>query len=157
MKNHALKLGARNILIIINAVIFILLSILHFYWAFGGKLWYDDVLPTSSNGLNKFNPSMTAGLIIAFGLLFLFLITIGNKGLFDRYIKRKYFRFGLLVIAMIFLIRAIGDFKFIGLFKTVKGTRFGINDTEIFSPLCLLIASVSVLIFILSKTSRIKI
>ena len=135
------------ITVVINTVIFILLSILHFYWAFGGNLWYNDVLPTSSNGLQKLNPSTTASLIIAFGLLILALITAGNQGLFDRYIKRTYFRYGTLIIAIIFLLRAIGDFKFIGFFKIVNWTRFGINDTLIFSPLCLFIALLSILIF----------
>lgn len=138
----------------INSVIFILLSVLHFYWAFGGKLWYDDVLPTSSDGLQKMNPGTTAGLIIAFGLLFFATITAGNQGLFDRYIKRTYVRYGTLSIAILFFLRAIGDFKFIGFFKTIKWTRFGINDTQIFSPLCLFIALLSVLIFIFSRNKR---
>jgi hypothetical protein len=151
MKNYAFKQSILIIPVIINTVIFILLSILHFYWAFGGKLWYDDVLPTSSNGLHKMNPSTTAGLIIAFGLLFLALITVGNQGLLDRYIKKTYFRYGTLTIAIIFLLRAIGDFRFIGFFKTVKWTRFGINDTQIFSPLCLFISLLSLLIFIFNR------
>lgn len=151
MKNYSFKQNILIIPVIINTVIFILLSILHFYWAFGGKLWYDDVLPTSSNGLHKMNPGMTAGLIIAFALLFLALITTGNQGWFDRYIKRKYFRYGTLTIAIIFFLRAIGDFRFIGFFKTVKWTKFGINDTQIFSPLCLFISLLSVLIFILNR------
>ena len=137
--------------VVINTVIFILLSSIHFYWAFGGKLWYDDVLPTSSNGLHKLTPSMAASLMIALGLLFLALITLGNQGLFDKYISRKYFRYGILIITMLFLLRAIGDFRFIGFFKTVKRTRFGINDTQIFSPLCLFISVVSLLIFVTNR------
>jgi hypothetical protein len=140
--------------VIINTVIFILLAILHFYWAFGGKLWYDDVLPTSSNGLHRFNPSTNATLVIAFGLLFMALITAGNQGLFDSYIKRTYFRFGALIIAIVFSLRAIGDFKFIGFFKRVKWTRFAINDTQIFSPLCLFISLLSVLIFIFTRSKQ---
>jgi hypothetical protein len=125
---------------------------LHFYWAFGGKLWFVDVLPTNSSGLKKINPGMAAGIIIAIVLLFLALITIGNLGLFDKYIQGKYFRYGALVIAVIFLLRAIGDFKFIGFFKKVTKTRFAINDTNIFSPLCLFIALISLIIFIISKS-----
>ncbi|MGI8580587.1 MAG: DUF3995 domain-containing protein [Chitinophagaceae bacterium] len=151
MKNYTFQRSILIIPVIINTVIFIVLSILHFYWAFGGVLWYNDVLPTSSNGLHRMNPSTTATLIIAFGLLLLALITAGNQGLFDRYIKRKYFRYGTLIIAIIFFLRAIGDFRFIGFFKTVKWTRFGINDTQIFSPLCLFIALLSVLIFISNR------
>ncbi len=137
--------------VIINTAIFLSLSILHFYWAFGGKLWYEDVLPTNSSGLRRMNPSMTAGLIVALGLIFLAFITIGNQGLFDKYVKRKYFRYGALAIAVIFFLRAIGDFKFIGFFKTVTRTKFGVNDTEIFSPLCLFIALLSSFIFMCNR------
>lgn len=95
---------------------------------------------------------MVAALIIALGLLLLALITIGNKGLFGKYSKDKYFRYGTLVIAVIFFLRAVGDYKFIGFFKTINSTRFAINDTEIFSPLCLFIALLSLIIFMLSKS-----
>ena len=151
MKNNGSKQRILIIPVLINTVIFILLSILHFYWAFGGKLWYEDVLPTSSNGLHKLNPSRTATLIIAFGMLFFALLTVGSQGWFDRYIKRRYFRYGTLIIAIIFFLRAMGDFRFIGFFKTVKETRFAINDTQIFSPLCLLIGSLSLFIVILNR------
>ncbi|MEO6870466.1 MAG: DUF3995 domain-containing protein [Ginsengibacter sp.] len=136
------------ILIVINVIIFLLLSILHFYWAFGGKLWYSDVLPTSKNGLRKINPGMIAGFVVAFGLLFFAIIILGNRGLLDKYISVKYFRYGTLIIAAIFLFRAIGDFKYIGFFKKIKGTKFAINDSVIYSPLCLFISFVSLLIFL---------
>jgi hypothetical protein len=148
MKKNTSNTRILIIPVVINTVIFIFLSILHFYWAIGGTLWYDDVLPTSSNGLNKLNPSTTASLIIAFGLLVFAFITAGNLGLFDRFIKSNYLRYGSLLIATIFMLRAIGDFKFIGFFKTVKSTRFGLNDTQIFSPLCLLISILALVIFI---------
>ena len=135
----------------INTIIFLLLSLLHFYWAFGGRLWYEDVLPTNSSGSRRLNPGLTASLVVAFGLLSFGLITIGNSGTWDKYINRNYFRFGALLISMILLLRAIGDFKFIGFFKTIKHTRFAANDTEIFSPLCVFIALVSLLIFIFNK------
>ena len=141
-----------TILIIINAIIFLLLSILHFYWAFGGKLWFVDTLPTSSSGVKKLNPGMMAGLVIAAGLLFFAIIIIGNQGLFDKYISENYFRYGTLIIAVIFLLRAIGDFKYVGFFKKIKQTKFAINDTKIYSPLCLFIAIASLLIFILSRS-----
>ncbi len=43
---------------------------------------------------------------------------------------------------------AIGNFKFIGFLKTINRTRFCNNDTQIFSPLCLFIALLSLIIFI---------
>ena len=137
--------------IIINTVIFFALSVLHFYWAFGGELWLNEVLPTNTNGTNRLNPSMTAALIVAFGLMFLALITAANQGLFDEYLKRTYFRYCALIISIIFCLRAIGEFKFVGFFKTINATKFAVNDTQIFSPLCLFIAFLSLLIFLFNK------
>jgi hypothetical protein len=140
------------IFITINTIIFLLLSLLHFYWAFGGQLWFHEVLPTNASGSMKLNPGRTSGVIIGTGLLFLALITIGNQGLFNHLINEKYFHYGALVIAIIFLLRAIGDFKFIGFFKSIKGTKFAINDTHFFSPLCLFIAVISLVIFIITRS-----
>jgi hypothetical protein len=37
-------------------------------------------------------------------------------------------------------LRAIGDFRYCGLFKTIKGTLFASRDSRIYTPLCALIA-----------------
>ena len=141
-----------TVLIAINTVIFLILSSLHFYWAFGGTLWYEDVLPTNSTGSKRMNPSVMATLIVAFGILLLVFVTLGNQGIWDGHIKGKYFRYGALLISITFFIRALGDFKFIGFFKTVKGTKFAINDIRFFSPLCVFIAVISLLIFMFNKS-----
>ena len=149
-------LSKRSVLVvpvIINTVIFILLSLIHFYWAFGGRLWYTDVLPINSQGSERLNPGTIAGLIVALALLSFAFITIGSIGLFSRYIKMIYFRYGALLIAVIFFLRAVGDFRFIGFFKTVKHTRFALNDTQFFSPLCLFISLLSLLIFVRRQNS----
>ena len=48
--------------------------------------------------------------------------------------------YGNLAIGIIMLIRAVGDFKYVGFFKKIKGTIFAQNDTHFYSPLCLLIS-----------------
>lgn len=151
MKKDSNKPYLLLVSVIINTVIFLLLAILHFYWAVGGKLWYEDVLPTNSKGTNKLHPGTVAALIVALGLLVFAFITAVNGGLFYKSANRRYFRYGVLAIAIIFLLRAIGDFRFIGFFKTVNKTRFAINDTLLFSPLCLFIALLSFLIFTTAK------
>ena len=50
------------------------------------------------------------------------------------------------IISILFFIRAIGDFKYVGFFKKVKQTTFGEMDTTYFSPLCLVISMVGILI-----------
>jgi hypothetical protein len=37
--------------------------------------------------------------------------------------------------------RAVGDFRFLGFFKRVRGTRFATLDYFLYSPICLLLAA----------------
>jgi hypothetical protein len=133
-------------LILINSIVFLFLSLLHFYWGFGGTRWFADVLPTNSTGSKRMEPGTGATFIVAFVLLLLAFVTFSN-GIPGNRIKRPYSRYGALLISILFFIRAVGDFKFVGFFKTVKATPFAVNDTRLFSPLCLLVAVISLLIF----------
>ena len=140
-----------KILVFTNTVIFSLLSLLHFYWAFGGTFWLDAVLPTNSSGVKMLTPTTPITLFVAFALFSFALTIAGNYGVFDQFINRSYFLYGTLLIAVIFLLRAVGEFEFVGVFKTVTETPFAKYDLMIFSPLCLAIAINSFLIFILSQ------
>jgi hypothetical protein len=97
-------------------------------------------------------PGVMATFMVATGLLLLAFVTIGNLGAWDNFLKRPYFRYGALFISALFFVRAIGDFKFVGFFKTVTGTRFAVNDSQLFSPLCAFIGLTSLWIFYLNKT-----
>jgi Protein of unknown function (DUF3995) len=50
-----------------------------------------------------------------------------------------------LLIGMVFVFagRAIGDFKYFGFFKSIKGTTYAIWDTRVYSPLNLLVAALA--------------
>lgn len=131
-----------QLLSIVLVVIFILLSSIHFYWAFGGTWAINAALPTDENGNKLFQPSMFASLVVAFGLLFFAFIVIihtyiflYDNSIFIILIKK----YGLKIIAFIFLFRAIGDFKYVGLFKKNKNSVFAIQDTKYFTPLCFII------------------
>src|SRR5688500_12674436 len=128
------------VLIAINTLFLLFLSCLHFYWGFGGNLWYADVLPSNSAGSKRLNPGITATFVVAFGLLFLALITIGNLGSWDKSVSRKYFTYGALLVSISLCIRAIGDFKFVGFFMTATGSRFAVNDKQLCTPFCVSIA-----------------
>lgn len=43
-------------------------------------------------------------------------------------------------LAVGLLARAVGEFKYLGFFKRVRGTKFATLDTLVYSPLCLLLA-----------------
>ena len=47
---------------------------------------------------------------------------------------------GVWGLGLVFLLRAFGNLRTFGFFKTVTGTPFAQWDTGLYSPLCLLIA-----------------
>ncbi len=44
--------------------------------------------------------------------------------------------FATVALALIFAVRAIGDFRYVGFFKHIRGSRFARMDTLCYSPLC---------------------
>jgi len=64
--------------------------------------------------------------------------TIGGRAaLFDARSWSPLFHFGAWALAVVFLLRAIGNRKTFGFFKVVQGTPFAYWDTRLYSPLCL--------------------
>jgi glucan phosphoethanolaminetransferase (alkaline phosphatase superfamily) len=125
---------------IILFLIFLFISSIHFYWAFGGKWGSDAVLPTKNDNITKvLNPSILPTLIVAFGLLGFGLFILVMSGLITFDTPMWLSKYGLWIIVSIFILRAIGDFNYVGFFKKIKQTKFGKNDTKYFSPLCLII------------------
>ena len=132
-----------------NAIIFLILSSIHFYWLLGGKWGMNSVVPTTEKTGNKgFVPSALSTFVVAMGLLLFSLIELGNTNLFSSWIELSYFRWGNLLVAFIFVARAVGDFNYVGFFKRTRNTAFARNDTYYYSPLCLFIAITSLLIVI---------
>jgi len=52
-------------------------------------------------------------------------------------------RIGVWGIALAFAARAIGERRYLGFFKRVRGTQFAQRDTRFYSPLCVLIAALA--------------
>jgi hypothetical protein len=132
-----------------NSLILLFLSALHFYWASGGKWGIAASIPTTTDGKMIFHPGVFATIVVGIGLFCFAAIMAANLGLFNLWISAKYVRSLVLLIAVIFLLRAVGDFKFVGFTKKVADTPFAINDTKIYSPLCLFIGSSSLVIVLL--------
>ncbi len=137
-------------LIVITTATLITLSVIHVYWAFGGRRGWESALPTKPDGQFLFRPGLLTTLIVAIGLLLFALIITGNYGLLDQWIGRKYIQFGTWTISFVFILRAIGDFKFVGFTKRKAPTNFADRDIKFYTPLCLAIALMSGLIASLS-------
>lgn len=133
-------------LLIINALIFILLSLLHVYWAMGGKWAAAQVLPQvpGAEGARVFMPGKGMTLVVAAGLMGFALIQIGNV---YNNLESRLLLNGLLGTGIVFGARVIGDFRYVGITKRVRDTTFARNDNRIFIPLCLYIALSNLFVF----------
>jgi hypothetical protein len=138
-----------TIAVFINTIIFIALALLHLYWAFGGKRFSEGVLPVKADNSATFQPGILPTLIVAFGLFGFAMITMSSTGIFSDWLSPKIVRYGLYAIAVIFALRTIGDFYYAGFFKKIKNTTFAQKDTQIYTPLCLIICILCLVILIL--------
>ncbi|WP_237275758.1 DUF3995 domain-containing protein [Tenacibaculum ovolyticum] len=128
-------------------LILIFLSIIHFLWSAGVKWGYKAVLPTDEENNLKLKPSKIITIIVAFLLAFsAVLYAIKAKIVTVYFVPNSIVNVGLYIVLVVFFIRSIGDFKYVGFFKKTKNTMFAKNDTKYFSPLCLFLSIIGVII-----------
>lgn len=132
-------------------LVFLFLSGIHVYWALGGRWGSKAVFPTKDEHTKPQMPGPAPTLIVAAGLLVIGLFILLKAGFLRIAIPVWLHNNGLWILAGIFILRAIGDFNYVGFFKKIKHTLFGQHDTKYYAPLCLLLG---ILIIILQlKTS----
>ncbi|WMJ73663.1 DUF3995 domain-containing protein [Cytophagaceae bacterium ABcell3] len=128
------------IIAVILCLVFLFLASLHIYWAVGGKWGSDAVLPTKDNRTKAIMPGPLPTFAVAFGLLcfgFIILNSVFELGVQFPLWLDVIFRKSIWGIVVIFLLRAVGDFRYVGFYKKYKNTPFGKMDTKYYSPLCL--------------------
>jgi hypothetical protein len=128
---------------IINFTILITLAGIHFYWAMGGTWGGEVAVPLNPQGKKLFQPSALSCIIVAIGLLIFSAIELGYAQLLFWPVPNNIFKYGNFIVTFIFLLRAIGDFRYVGFFKKITSSTFARNDTLYYSPLCLLISLLS--------------
>ena len=134
-----------RILGILLASVFAVLSLFHLYWAAGGRFGGSAAVPTTG-GERLFNPSPLGTVLVAVALFAAMLVVLGQINLLGSSLPKWIFRWATFVLGALFLLRAIGDFKYVGFFKSVSHTDFARLDSLLFTPLCLLIAIAAFLI-----------
>jgi hypothetical protein len=122
-----------------TAAVFVYLSLLHISWALGGSSPSAAVIPFHA-GKPLLTPTPPGTLLVALALLICALLVFGTLGIWRFSLPMWLFRVGMLGVAAVFLLRAIGDFRYLGFFKTVRDSSFARNDSWLYSPLCVAIA-----------------
>lgn len=136
-------------MIIITLVLFLIftaISALHFYWGFGGKWGSHAVVPTKDDGMPLFVPRTISTFIVAIGLLGFGIFYLIKYGLITASLPEWLNNAGFWIIISIFILRAIGDFNYVGFFKKHKSSEFAIKDTKYYAPLCLIIGVLTLIL-----------
>lgn len=121
------------------SIILSLLAVIHIYWAVGGTLGKNAAVP-ARDGKPLFKPTPFTTFLVAVGLFAMAALNAGKIGWIEAPSMSKFIRVGLWLTVAIFLLRAIGDFRYVGFFKRYRENRFATLDTMLYSPLCLLLA-----------------
>ncbi|MCC5623721.1 MULTISPECIES: DUF3995 domain-containing protein [Bacteria] len=122
---------------VINALVFFLISAIHIYWALGGKWGAAYAIPGNMKGQLSFQPGALATLTVAFGLMVFSFLMLTGSGLVSFSPIDRFKDTALYIVSGIFLVRAIGEFRYVGLTKKIRNTAFALLDTRYYTPLCL--------------------
>ncbi len=106
------------------------------FWALGGRLGSGSAIP-EVNGKPAFTPTRAATSAVALALFLASALVLGRAGVFSALVPAALFKWPVLILGFVFLVRAVGEFKLVVLFKRVRCTSFARWDTWLFSPLCL--------------------
>lgn len=108
------------------------IAAVHFYWAAGGARGIHLAIPSTpgANSQPVFTPG--PGGTAAVGVLLLAGAAVATGHLLPASQATL-----LRLMAVVFALRAVGERRYVGFFKRVKGTPFAMWDARIFSPLCI--------------------
>ena len=120
-------------------VILILLALLHVRWAFGGHA-EGAAVPSRPDGTPLFRPGPLASLSVASALALAAALVLARGDLLPAFASPRVIGLGTWGIALAFAARAVGEFRYVGLFRRVRDTPFAKWDARLFTPLCAVLA-----------------
>lgn len=126
-----------TLLSIILFVIFLILGLFHLYWLFGGKWGLQQVVPTKKEGIHSISPPKFATFLVAVVLISFGVLYLVKTNFIAVQLPKEIVDYSYWIIPSLFIVRAIGDFNYVGFFKKIKDTAFAKADSKWFSPLCL--------------------
>ncbi len=136
--------------ILTSAAFLLFISLLHLYWAAGGKRGLEVAIPRKSNESERlFRPGKGATVAVAVLILGASYLLLAKSGFFPTLLPQPLIHWGCILCTAVFFVRAVGDFRYVGFFKRVRQTRFAQMDTRLYSPLCVWLG----LAFVLALTA----
>ena len=140
-----------NSLAVTVCLAFVVLALWHFYMALVPVAGELAAVP-SVEGKALFLPSRRATVVVGVVLLLFAGLIAATDGLVSVSIPHVALSWLSFALAAGLLARAVGEFKYVGFFKRVRGTKFATLDTLVYSPLCLLLAAGVALVALHNRT-----
>ncbi len=132
------------------AVVLGALAGLHFFWASGGR-WGVSVAIPELNGKAAFTPTPLATVIVGVLLLGSAGVALTAAGVHVLPLPAGVVRAATGLLAAAFFLRVVGDFRYVGLFKRNKESRFARMDNRLYMPLCLGLAAALAAVLLLPR------
>jgi hypothetical protein len=121
--------------------VFDLLCLMHLYWAVGGRVGNLQALPERTDGTVLFRPGPASTLVVAALLATAGLLVAQRAGILPGPFPPALVRLGCWCVSGALVLRAVGEFRYVGFFKKVRGTAFARMDTLFYSPLALVLGA----------------
>jgi hypothetical protein len=130
----------KDAIALLVTLVFVGLALWHVRMALRPAEGRGGAIPTVS-GKPLFVPSTRATLGVAAALLLFAGLVAATAGLLSIGLPQWLLVWSSYGLAVGLFGRAVGEFKYVGFFKHVRGSRFATLDTLIYSPLCVLLGA----------------
>jgi hypothetical protein len=127
-------------LAVVVCLVFFVLGLWHFYMAFVGVAGESGAVP-SLDGKPLFVPSTKSTVAVGIVLVLFAVLVAATSGMLSLGVRPRVLSWLSYALALGLFARAVGEFKYVGFFKRVRGSRFATMDTLLYSPLCLLLSA----------------
>ena len=126
-------------LALVLCTVFVTLAVWHFWMAMVPRSGEPVAVPTV-DGKPLFAPSRRATVAVGLVLLLFALLVVATARVVPLGLPAAALVWPSYALAAGLLARAVGEFKYLGFFKRVRGSKFATLDSFVYSPLCLLLA-----------------
>lgn len=123
------------------AAILVFAAGFHFYWGLGGRLGWRAAIPQHAGASVKpvFQPGPLGAHAVGLTLLVAVGLIAARAGWIALPLPAALLQALVALMALVFLVRAFGWFRYAGWFKQVRDTYFARYDTWFYCPLCLVL------------------
>jgi Protein of unknown function (DUF3995) len=128
----------------IGGTVLAAIGAIHVAWACGARWGLGVVLPERAGRL-VFTPSAATTLLVAACLFAAAWLTLALAGLLPSPVPLAWLWPAGIVAAIVFGARTVGDLRYVGLFKRVRGSAFARQDDAVFTPLCFALCTAIIL------------